>query len=69
MADTYTQADLTAIKKAIASGHLVVSINGRSVTYRNLADMVRAKRLIEQELSGSTTRMTPRYQVATFNDG
>lgn len=42
MADTWTQADVDALKAVIAAGVLTVSYNGppaRTVTYQSLAEM------------------------------
>lgn len=46
----YTQTDLDAVKAAIASGELTIEHNGRKVTYRSMADLERAKAIIEGEL-------------------
>ena len=61
----YSQKDLDNIKSAIVSGHQTVEINGRRVTYRDFADLLNAKQLIEESLSGSK-RLYPRYQTADF---
>lgn len=39
----FTQADLDAIDAAIASGELTVSHNGRTVTYRSMDDLFKAR--------------------------
>lgn len=57
---SWTQSDLTAIETAIASGMLSVSIAGRTVTYRSMADLERARDLIRQSL-GSTVNRDRRY--------
>lgn len=66
----YSQTDLDAINSAIASGALSVAFRDRTVTYRSIDDLLKAKRTIEAEIAGtaSTPRMYPRRQVATFDD-
>ena len=64
----WTQTDLDAIKAAIAKGTLEVTHNGRTIRYRSMQDLIAAKREIESELNSSTTRLTPRYQQARFDD-
>lgn len=49
----YTTTDLDAIKAAIASGELSVSHNGRTVTYRSIAELLKAKADIEAELASA----------------
>lgn len=64
-----TSTDLDAINAAIASGELSVQFRDRSVTYRSMDDLVKAKRAIQQEIaSTSTTALKPRYQRAVFGD-
>lgn len=46
----FTQDDLAAIDRAIASGELSVTHNGRSVTYRSMSDLLRARDRIERSL-------------------
>ena len=43
--------DLESINAAIASGELTVSVQGRSVTYRSIHDLLKAKNTIESELA------------------
>ena len=42
----FSPSDLAAIDAAIASGELTVSHNGRTVTYRSLADLLKARQTI-----------------------
>ena len=46
----YTAAHLSAIEAAIATGELTVSVEGMSITYRSVGDLLRAKREIESSL-------------------
>lgn len=52
----FTPSDLAAVERAIASGELSVSSNGRSVTYRSMLDLVRARDMIRAELDRAASR-------------
>lgn len=59
----WTQADIDALKAAIASSVLTVSYAGppaRSLTYRSLAEMRESLSLMEREVAGSATAVTYR---------
>jgi hypothetical protein len=43
MQTSYTIEDLHAIERAIASGELTVSYKDRTITYRSIAELLRAK--------------------------
>lgn len=38
-----TQSDLDALDRAIASAELTVTVDGRSVTYRSISDLKKAR--------------------------
>lgn len=67
----YTQADLDALKKAIATGARSVKFgagpDSREVVYRSLDDMIRAKNMIEAELSPGIAGRRTSY-VAHYRD-
>ena len=46
----WTLTDLIKIKSAIASGAMRVEYNDRTVVYKSLNDLLRARQLIEREL-------------------
>lgn len=46
----FTQADLDAVKRAIASGQLEVQYGDKRVRYRSIDDLERAARMIGAEL-------------------
>ncbi|MDG2617744.1 hypothetical protein P7L53_16000 [Thermoleptolyngbya sichuanensis XZ-Cy5] len=46
----FTAQDLAAVEAAIASGELTVTANGRTVTYRSMSDLLRARDLMKTEL-------------------
>ena len=57
MAFTLTQ--LSAIETAIASGELVVQLDGKRVEYRSMSDLVKARDLMRAELIASGTLSRP----------
>lgn len=67
----YTQADLDTIEAAIKSGEKELVLDGNSVTYTDVDDLLKIRNLIQRELNGGSIakRTYPRFQVATFNDG
>ncbi len=60
MSTRYTQADLTAMNDAIATGARKVSYNGQTVEYRDLAEMTRIRDEMERELGVNTKRRRSR---------
>lgn len=60
---SFTIENLKAIESAIASGELRVAFNGRDVTYRSMADLIRARNEIKAALqeSGMIPKKTRRY--------
>ena len=51
----FTNADLNAIDAAIASGELTVSSGGRTVTYRSMSDLLKARQTIAAELAAAAS--------------
>lgn len=63
----YTQDDLAAVKAAIASGaERIRFADGREVTYRNVAELMRAKALIEAELAALSLQTRPATRLVSF---
>jgi hypothetical protein len=64
----FTQAQIDALKAAIALGVTQVSYQGRTTTYRSLDEMKSALRMMEAEVNtgGSAPRRTT---FATFRRG
>ena len=56
----FTQSDLDNINAAIATGEMTVELNGRRVTYRDITQLMRARTLIQSELSGVGSSSRPR---------
>lgn len=49
----YTQAQLTAIRRAIASGELTVQWGDRARTFRSMDDLIKAEERILQGLTAA----------------
>lgn len=64
----FTQTDLDAIDAAIASGELTVAHNGRTVTYRSMDDLLKARQRIDDVLKRATGRTRGSFRV-TFQTG
>lgn len=56
----FTQTDLDNINAAIATGEMTVEVNGRRVTYRSMADLERARGIIQSDLSAASAGSKPR---------
>lgn len=54
----YTQAQLDALREAVARGVQTVEYDGQRVTYRSTDEMLRLIGVIERSLSGSVTTRT-----------
>lgn len=62
----FTQADLDRLNFAIATGELSLEKDGKKITYRSIADLVRARDLVLGELQtqaqgGQRLRVTVGY--------
>jgi hypothetical protein len=55
----FTQADLTQIKRAIATGAKQAMIQGEMVQYRDLSEMRQIMAMIQNDLDGTTKVSTP----------
>lgn len=60
----YVQADLDAIRAAIAKGELSVTLDGRTVTYRSIAELL----LAEQRIAGAISAR-PRQTLIVASKG
>ncbi len=63
----WTEAELTALKRAYASGTLRVSYDGKSVEYGSADDLLSRIRTIEREMSNTARPLplvsNPRWQA------
>lgn len=69
----FTQTDLDNINAAIASGELRASVNGRTVEYRSVAELERARGIIEADLAKASVpaagrRTSFHFQFATTRE-
>ena len=51
-----SQADIDALNAAIASGERVVVLNGQSVTYRSVSDLIMARNDLQKQLEDQQYR-------------
>lgn len=64
----YTIEDLTNLKEALAIGATTVTVQGRSITYRSLNDMIRLIKIISNELASEDALLeNSSTVVATFD--
>lgn len=56
----FTQAQIDALKDAIGTGARSVSVDGKTVTYNSISEMLRALRLMEREVNGASSASTIR---------
>lgn len=57
----FTQSDLDAVESAIASGELSISRDGRTVTYRSMADLMHARDVIRAALAKTAPAAAPTF--------
>jgi hypothetical protein len=62
----WTQADADALRVAIAKGEKSVTFSDRSVTYRDLDEMLQALALVERALQGTSAR---NFRLAAHSKG
>lgn len=61
---TYTDEQLQALQRALASGELEVRYADRSVTYRSVDELIKAIAIVKSNLA---TPPSPRYSFTGFN--
>jgi hypothetical protein len=66
---SYTQAQVTALKNAVAAGVRTVTTDGHSVTYASTSEMLRVISVMEKELDASAGRKKSRLTYPTFERG
>lgn len=67
MAGEFTDAELSALRRAYAAGVLTVSYQGRTVTYGNAADLLSRIRELEKATGASASK--PRSAFSAFSRG
>jgi roadblock/LC7 domain-containing protein len=63
---SFTADDLAQVNAAIASGELTVSVQGRTVTYRSIDDLFKAKAAIEADLAAQAAGSGRRARTGHF---
>jgi hypothetical protein len=66
---SWTEAELSALKRAFASGTLRVSYDGKAVEYGSAEDLQRRIRTIETEIARAAGRPRPRRSLTSFRKG
>lgn len=67
----FTSSDLTELETAIKEGKLTVTVSGKSVTYRSIEDLIKARQYIKDELdrtSATNNGGSSLYSVADFTE-
>jgi hypothetical protein len=62
----FTQQNLDALEQAIATGTLSIEYNGKRITYRSVADLLKARDVIKTELAKQTPGSSPRSSIAIY---
>lgn len=65
----FSQQDLDAIDAAIASGELTVTNNGRTVTYRSISELIRARDRIASAITAAASSGSRGTYRFTFQTG
>lgn len=63
----FTQTQLDTLENAIASGTLEVRTGDKSVRYHSLDELVKARDLIRDQLSSSSSATKSRASFASFS--
>lgn len=58
-----SQADIDALNAAIASGERVVVLNGQSVTYRSVSDLIMARNDLQKQMEDQQYRAVGKPRV------
>jgi len=66
---TYTESDLTTLKKALANSERRVSFGDRSVEYRSIEELKVAIREVEADLARTTGKRKSRQIRVTTQKG
>ena len=61
----FVQADIDAVNAAIASGELTVQYSDKRVTYRSIAELERARSLMQVEVDGVKVARQRRYRTTS----
>ncbi len=62
----FTQSQLDALEAAIASGTLEVRVGDKSVRYQTMAELIKARDLIRDQLATASSGSKSRASFASF---
>jgi hypothetical protein len=65
----WTQQQLDAVEAAIASGELTVRFGDRTVTYRSMDELLRARAVIREAQAAEAGTATDRFSFAQTSKG
>lgn len=65
----WTQTQLDAVERAIASGELTVRFGDRTVTYRSMEELLQARAVIKDALAAEAGTATDRFSFAQTSKG
>ena len=65
----WTQLQLDAIEAAIASGELTVRFGDRTVTYRSMDELLRARAVVNDAVSAASGTTVDRFSFAQTSKG
>jgi hypothetical protein len=65
----WTENELSALRRAYASGTLRVSYDGKSIEYGSADDLLARIRRLEADLADAAGRPKPRRSFASFSKG
>ena len=65
----WTENELSALRRAYASGTLRVSYDGKSLEYGSANDLLARIRRLEADLADAAGRPKPRRSFASFSKG
>jgi len=65
----WTQQQLDAVEAAIASGELTVRFGDRTVTYRSMDELLRARAVIREAQAAEAGAATDRFSFAQTSKG
>lgn len=66
---SWSEEELSALRRAYASGTTRVSYDGKSIQYGTAADLLARIRLIEADIAAQNGRPKPRRSFASFSKG
>jgi len=62
-------AKVAALEEAAASGELTIKTDGREVTYRDMASLMKALAYFQAKLSGASAGASAAYATTLYSEG